>query len=218
MMEPVGVDTSERSLSQRKRLTLLLTLNIVMIAGLVTVGLSAHSLGVLAAGGDYVADSAAILLGIVAITVRDKVGAHSRATTVVAAINATALLVVTVFVIVEAIRRLRGGVPEVHGLPVLVVSVIGTVVMLVGAMIVGRDAGSEDLHMRSVLLDTVSDAVTSAAVAITGGIIFLRHGMYWLDSAVAIVIGLIIGYGALGLLRDVARALRTHTAVDVDDD
>lgn len=212
------MNATERSLSQRKRLTMLLTLNVVMIAGLVIVGLSAHSLGVLAAGGDYVADSAAILLGIVAITIRDRVGAHSRATTVVAAINATALLAVTVFVIVEAIRRLHSGVPEVYGLPVLVVSVIATVVMVVGAVILGRDSGGEDLHMRSVLLDTVSDAITSAAVAVTGGIIFFRHGMYWLDPAVAIVIGLIIGYGALRLLRDVAHALRTHEALQVDDD
>lgn len=212
------MNATERSLSQRKRLTMLLTLNVVMIAGLVVVGLRAHSLGVLAAGGDYAADSAAILLGIVAITIRDKVGAHSRATTIVAAINATALLAVTVFVIVEAIRRLRAGVPEVYGLPVLVVSVIATVVMVVGAVILGRDSGSEDLHMRSVLLDTVSDAVTSAAVAVTGGIIFFRHGMYWLDPTVAIVIGLIIGYGALRLLRDVAHALRTHEALQVDDD
>jgi len=218
MTEPVEVNATERSLSQRKRLTMLLTLNVVMIAGLVIVGLSAHSLGVLAAGGDYVADSAAILLGIVAITIRDRVGAHSRATTVVAAINATALLAVTVFVIVEAIRRLHSGVPEVYGLPVLVVSVIATVVMVVGAVILGRDSGGEDLHMRSVLLDTVSDAITSAAVAVTGGIIFFRHGMYWLDPAVAIVIGLIIGYGALRLLRDVAHALRTHEALQVDDD
>lgn len=218
MTEPVGVNTSERSGSQRKRLAVLLALNVVMIAGLVVVGLRAHSLGVLAAGGDYVADSAAILLGIVAVTIRDKVGARSQATTVVAAINATALLVVTVFVMVEAIRRLRGGVQEVHGLPVLVVSVIGAVVMVVGAVVLGRDAGGEDLHMRSVLLDTVSDALTSAAVAVTGGIIFVRHGMYWLDPTVAIVIGLIIGFGAVRLLRDVAHALRTHEALQVDDD
>lgn len=193
-------------------------LNVVMIAGLVIVGFRAHSLGVLAAGGDYVADSAAILLGIVAVSIRDKVGARSRATTVVAAVNATALLIVTVFVIVEAGRRLRAGAPEVQGLPVLVVSVIGALVMVVGAVVLGRDAGSEDLHMRSVLLDTVSDALTSAAVAVTGGIIFVRHGLYWLDPAVAIVIGLIIGFGAVRLLRDVVHALRTHEALQVDDD
>ncbi len=205
-------------MSQPRRLTLLLSLNIAMIAGLVIVGLRAHSLGVLAAGGDYVADSAAIGLGIVAVAIRDRVGEHSRATTVVAAINASALLIVTGVVIIEAIRRLIEGTPTVHGLPVLIVSLIATAVMVAGAMILGADAGSEDLHMRSVLLDTISDALTSATVAATGAAIYLTHGSYWLDPTVAIIIGLIIGYGAARLLRDVVIALRTHTPLDIDDD
>lgn len=205
-------------MSQSRRLTLLLSLNIAMIAGLVIVGLRAHSLGVLAAGGDYVADSAAIGLGIIAVVIRDRVGKRSRATTIVAAINASALLIVTGIVVIEAIHRLIAGTPTVHGLPVLIVSLIATVVMVAGALILGADAGTEDLHMRSVLLDTLSDALTSAAVAATGAAIYLTHGTYWLDPTVAIIIGLIIGYGAARLLRDVLTALRTHTPLDIDDD
>jgi len=206
------------TLSQRRRLGILLGLNALMIVALVVVGFTAHSLGVLAAGGDYAADSAAILLGIIAVTIRDRVGPQSKAPTIVALINGGALLVVTVLVIVEAVRRLLHGTPEIHGLPVLVTSGIAAVVMVAGALVLGRDAGSEDLHMRSVLLDTVADAVTSAAVAVTGAVIFLVQGLYWLDSAIAIVVGLIIGAGATRLLMDVVRALRTGTPLDLDDD
>ena len=205
-------------MSQKKRLALLLGLNLLMIVGLVVVGFAARSLGVLAAGGDYVADSAAILLGIIAVRVRDRAGEKSQATTFAALVNASALVVVTVVVIVEAVRRLSGGAPTVDGLPVLIVSAVATLVMVSGALILGRGAGSEDLHMRSVLLDTVSDALTSAAVAVTGGVIYLAHGLYWLDPAVAIVIGLVVGFGALRLLRDVVRALRTQTALELADD
>ncbi len=195
-------------MTQTRRLSLVLLLNLLMIAGLVIVGLTAHSLGVLAAGGDYVADSAAILLGIIAVGIRDRSGPGSRAGHVVALINGSALLIVTVFVMVEAARRLVSGTPEVQGLPVLVVSAIATVVMLGGALILGRDAGSEDVHMRSVLLDTLSDALASAAVAIVGGVIYFTHGLYWLDPTAAIVIGVVIGVGAIGLLRDVVGELR----------
>jgi uncharacterized membrane-anchored protein YhcB (DUF1043 family) len=41
--------------------------------------------------------------------------------------------------------------------------------------------------------------------------------MYWLDSALAIVIGLVVGVTAVRLLRDVARALRTGAALELDD-
>jgi cobalt-zinc-cadmium efflux system protein len=201
-------------MSQRRRLSIVLALNVSMIAAAVIVGFTAHSLSVLAAGGDYVADSVALLLGIIAVTIRDRARGHSRAPTIVALINASALLVVTALVLIEAVRRLVHGTPEVHGLPVLIVSTIGTVVLVAGALVLGRDAGREDLHMRSVLLDTVSDALTSAAVAVTGGIIFFAHGLYWLDPVVAIVISLVVGAGALRLLRDVVRALPGGTALE----
>jgi cobalt-zinc-cadmium efflux system protein len=204
-------------MSQRRRLGVLLGLNVLLIVALAIVGSVSHSLGVLAAVGDYAADSAAVLLGIVAVTVRDRVGQHSRAPTVVALINGVALLVVTVLVQVEAVRRLVTGTPEIYGLPVLIVGVIATVVMVLGALVLGRDAGREDLHMRSVLLDTVADALTSAAVAVTGAVIFLTDGLYWLDAVVAILIGAMVGVGALRLLRDVVRTLRAGTAVDLDD-
>jgi hypothetical protein len=34
--------------------------------------------------------------------------------------------------------------------------------MILAAFILGRDAGSEDLHMQSVLLDTIADATAAA--------------------------------------------------------
>jgi cobalt-zinc-cadmium efflux system protein len=205
-------------MSQRRRLTIVLALNVTMIVGLLVVGLISHSLGVVAAGGDYIADSTAILLGIVAVTVRDRRGQDSQAPTYVALINSGALLAVSVFVLVEAVRRLVDGTPAIRGLPVLVVSSIAAAVMVVGVVVLGRDAGREDLHMRSVLLDTAADALAAAGVAVSGGIIFVTGRLFWLDSALSLVISVVIGVGAIRLLGDVVRALRTHTPLVLDDE
>lgn len=188
----------------------------MMIAGLVIVGLTSHSLGVLAAGGDFAADSTAILLGIIAIQIAKHSHEHPKATTYVALINALMLLTVTAFVIVEGVHRLTNHTPHIEGLPVLIVSVVATAFMAVGAFILGNDAGKEDLHMRSVLLDTVSDGVAAAAVAVSGGIIYFTGRFHWLDSALAVLIGLVIGFGAVKLLRDVVIALRAKTPISVD--
>ena len=204
-------------MSQRRRLTIVLGLNVAMIAALVVVGIVAHSLAVLAAGGDYVADSGAIALGILAVTMRTRHGEGSRAPTYVAGVNATALLVVSAFVLVAGARRLVNGTSEVHGLPVLIISALATAMMLVGVFVLGTGAGSEDLHMRSVLLDTVSDAVASAAVAVGGAVIYLTGRFYWVDSALSVVIAVVVAAGALRLLRDVVRSLRTGTALDFGD-
>ncbi len=204
------------NMTQQKRLGLVLGLNLVMIAGLILVGLASHSLGVLAAGGDYAADSTAIILGIVAIQIAKQPHGHPKATTYVALINALMLLTVTAFVIVEGVHRLTNNTPQIHGLPVLIVSGIATVFMVIGALILAKDPAQQDLHMRSVLLDTVSDGLASAAVAIAGGIIFFTGKFYWLDSVLAILIGMVIGYGGVKLLRDVIMALRGKTAVSID--
>jgi len=205
-------------MSQRRRLTILLALNLTMITALIVVGLAARSLGVLAAGGDYVADSAAILLGIAAVTIRERAGENSRAPTYVAILNYSALLVVTLAVIGAAVRRLALGTPEVHGLPVMIVSVIATGVMVLGIFVLGTGAGEQDLHMRSVLLDTIADALAAAAVAVGGAVIYLTGRFFWLDSVLAAGIGAAVGIGALRLLRDAATALRRGTPLELDDD
>ncbi|MCW2652396.1 MAG: cation transporter [Mycobacterium sp.] len=201
-----------RDWSQRRRLGCVLALNVVMIAGLIVTGLIAGSLGLLAAAVDFAADSVALVLGLVAVGLRDRrrvtAGRPSRATTVVALINGTALLAVTVLVLVEAVQRLSHGTPEVRGLPVLIVSAISALVMVIGAAILGFKAGSEDLHMRSVLLDTLSDAAAAAAVAVAGGVIAVTHNFYWLDPALAAAIALVVGVAAVKLLADGTREIR----------
>lgn len=55
-------------MTRSTRLTVVLVLNLLLVAGLVAVGVTAHSLGVLAEGADYVADAAAIGLSLLAIS------------------------------------------------------------------------------------------------------------------------------------------------------
>jgi cobalt-zinc-cadmium efflux system protein len=202
------------------RLVIVLILYLFLIVGLIAVGISAHSLGVLAAGGDYLADAAAIGVSLLAIalsnrppTIRRPDG-YPRATAIAALTNGMLLLVVVTFVIVEAVRRLVSGTDHVHGLPVLVASAIAAIVMLIGAVVLGGDVDDEGdtegdrANMRAVLLDTIADAAAAAGVAVTGAVIFVSGGLYWLDPAVAVVIATVIGYHVVLLLRDSTLALR----------
>jgi len=179
-----------------------------MIAGLVIIGLSSHSLAVLAAGGDFIVDSFAIALGLLAVFVRGHPHGYPKATTIVAVINSVLLLGVTLSVIFESVHRLTSHTPIIEALPVVIISTISAVVMVVGVIILGNDDSKKDLHMRSVVLDTIADGASAAAVAISGGIILVTKGFYWLDPAVALIIGVVIGYQALKLLLVVIKKLR----------
>ncbi len=195
-------------MTREKRLVLVLILNLAMIGGLVVVGLSSHSLGVLAAGGDYLADAAAIGISIMAIHIGEHPNGHAKATTYAALINVIFLLVVTVIVAIEAIRRLSTHAPHIEALSVVGVSAVAALVMILSAYLLGGYPDDEDLNMKSVILDTVADAATAVSVAITGGIILALNGFYWLDPTVALVVVTVIGYHALKLLREVIVELK----------
>jgi cobalt-zinc-cadmium efflux system protein len=209
-------------MSKDKRLSLVLALNLTMVLSLVVVGLASHSLGVLAAAGDYVGDAAGVALSLLALHLSRRPHGHPRATSYAALGNGSFLLLVTAVVIAEALDRLITGAPQVEGLPVIVVSLIAAVVMATCAFVIGT-VEEGDLNMRSVMLDTLADGFSAVGVAASGAIILATGGLYWLDSAVALAIAVIVAYHALKLIRDVLVKLRHssvpghHEALSVSD-
>lgn len=191
----------------------MLLLNLALVTALVVAGLAAHSLAVLAAGADYLADAAAIGVSLLAIWVAARPRGYPNATNIAALVNAGWLLLLNVGITVAAIQRLAAGTHRVEGLPVLIVSVIAAAVMLAGALVLGGGAddgdGGEDLNVKAVLLDTAADAAAAAGVAVSGAIILGAGGWYWLDPATALGVAVIVGYHALKLIRKIAAALRS---------
>jgi cobalt-zinc-cadmium efflux system protein len=185
--------------SQDWRLALVLAINLAMVAGLLTVGLVAHSLGVLASAADYLGDALGAGLSLTALRLSRREHGHARATTRAALVNSSFLLIVTLAVGAEAIRRLIAGAPSIHGAPVVVISVLAAAAMIGCAFILGDVEG--DLSMESVMLDTVADAAAAIGVAISGVIILATDGSYWLDSLVALLIAIVVAYHALRLMR-----------------
>lgn len=207
-------------MTRATRLAVVLCLNLALVAGLVIAGALAHSLGVLAAGADYLADAAALGVSLLAIALsrrpatRRRPGGYPRATAYAALLNAVLLLAVAGLVIAGAARRLAAGTGQVHGLPVLIASAVAAAAMLAGGLILRGDEESDDdsegdrANMRAALLDTLADSAAAAGVAVTGAIILAAPGLTWLDPAVALVIAVVVGYHALRLVRDVVRTLR----------
>jgi cobalt-zinc-cadmium efflux system protein len=205
--------------SRTRRLAIVLALNLGLVTALVIVGLAAHSLAVLAAGVDYLADAAAIGVSLFAIRLagrppsRARPGGYPNATNIAAVVNAGWLLVLNIAIIVAAIQRLAAGTHRVEGLPVLIVSGIAAGVMLAGALVLLGDPtqedGGEDLNVKAVLLDTAADAAAAGGVAATGAIILGADGWYWLDPATALTIAIIIAYQAQKLARKAVSAIRS---------
>lgn len=204
-------------MSQAARLSIVLALNLALVAGLAIAGIAVGSVSLLATAGDCVGDAFALGLGLLAVHLRDHHGKEG-ATNMVALVNVAVLLAVSVGVLIEAGVRLLSGAPDLPGVAVLLGGVATAVVLGGGVLVLGTGAGREDLHMRSVVLDTASDTVAAAAVAIAGAVMTVAHGLYWLDPAVGAIIALVVMVGAVRLLVDVIRALRGGEVVELDLD
>ena len=202
-------------MSRAQRLSVVLALNLALVAALVAVGVGAHSLGVLAEGGDYLLDAAGAGVALLAIgraarLARGGRPADAAATIRIAAlINCGWLLILEVLVAGAAVDRLATRTPEVRGLPVLVVSGIAALAMTAAAVVLrgDDDDGQErDLSVAAVLLDTVADAAAAAGVAVAGAIIWAVRGWYWLDPAVALAIAVLVACQTVRLIRTVLRS------------
>ncbi len=205
----------DQRVSRARRLTVVLLLNLGLIAALVVVGLAARSLAVLAAGVDYLADAAAVAVSLLAIWLASRPPSPARthgyphATNIAALVNAGWLLILNVAIAVTAIQRLVTGTHRVEALPVLIVSSIAAAVLLAAALVLGGNDDEADLNIKAVLLDTIADAAAAAGVAASGAVILAAGGWYWLDPAVALVIAVLISYHAQKLAREVISAIRS---------
>jgi cobalt-zinc-cadmium efflux system protein len=188
-----------------RRLALVLGINLSLVAGLLMAGLLTHSLGVLASAADYLGDAlgAGLSLGAQRVSRRNR---RPNAIPLAALANSAFLLVVTLVVAAEAIRRLSNGAPIVHGLPVVLVSVGAAAAMVACVVTLGNV--EDDLSMQSVMLDSLADAAAALGVAISGAIILATNGTYWLDAAVALGIALVVGYHAAKLMRKAHAGIR----------
>ncbi|MET0974673.1 MAG: cation diffusion facilitator family transporter, partial [Leifsonia sp.] len=131
---------------------------------------------------------------------------YQRAEVFGALINALILIVVAVFVTVEAVQRLLDpGDGEVQGGLMLVVAGIGLVANII-ALLVLRTGDTASLNMRGAALEVLGDLLGSIAV-IVAGVVILLTGFDRADAIASLLIAAMIVPRAVSLLRDVVRVL-----------
>ncbi len=206
-------------LAQRR---LLLTIGVTAAILVVEIigGIAANSLALLSDAGHVFTDLAALVLSLVALrlaarpaTSRKTFGFH-RFEILSALVNGVTLVVISLFIFVEAYRRLRDPQP-VLGFEVFIIATLGLIGNGIGVMLL-RQAGN-NLNLRGAMLHLVGDAISSVGVIISGIVIMLT-GWWIFDPLVSIVIGLIIIVGALRLIDESVDVLLEGTPRHIDLD
>lgn len=121
-----------------------------------------------------------------------------RATILAALANAIAILIGIGAVVWEAVQRLADP-PPVSGLVVLLVALVGIGVNT-GTALLFRHHRAHDLNAEGAFLHMAADAAVSAGVVLAA-VVILTTGWLAADPVAALLVGLVIGWTAFGLLR-----------------
>lgn len=185
-------------------------------------GILVNSLALIADAGHMLTDVAALVMGLIALLLArhgsatdDRSFGWHRAEVFTAVANAVLLIGVAVFVLYEAIRRI-GTDPEVPGLTLIVVALIGLLVNLAVMLLLRSDAQGS-IAVRGAYLEVLADAVGSVGV-LTAGIVALTTGWGYADIVVAVLIALWVVPRAVRLALDALRILNQQAPAHIDVD
>ncbi|HVW76577.1 MAG TPA: cation diffusion facilitator family transporter [Alloacidobacterium sp.] len=176
-------------------------------------GLRAHSLALISEAGHNVSDALALLLSFVAVYFQRrpptdaKTFGYQRAGVLAGFVNALSLIVISVFIAIEAIHRLSQPV-TVQPKLMMIVAAAGVLMNGVIATLLWRV--NTDVNIRSTFIHMLGDTLSTAAV-IAGGAAILWTGQGWIDPVLSLLIAALIIWSSLSIVRETLNILLEGT-------
>ena len=189
-------------------------------------GLFTHSLALMGDAGHMLSDAAALGMAWFASHHAGKTGAKKHVSglthleLIASIINCVLMFGVTVYIVAEAIDRLKNP-QNVAGFYVMVLAVVGVAVNLVVAKMLHhhgeQHGGNANLNHRAAFLHVLGDLLASVAALAAGAIIYFTG---WLpaDPILSLLISALILFSTLQLAKDIWQTLQPKTSDEVKPD
>jgi cobalt-zinc-cadmium efflux system protein len=182
-------------------------------------GVWTGSLALMADAGHMLTDAGALLLSLIVARIARRPRSvnmtygYRRAEVMGALVNATTMLAISLFILIEALHRMSAP-PAVRSAGLLYTAIGGLFLNLVSAALLMRGE-KHDMNVRSALLHVLGDVLGSLA-AIAAGVCVALFDFRLADPLASLAIALVLGVGSLRLLREAADVLMEATPGDVD--
>ncbi len=179
------------------------------------------SLALLSDAGHMFSDVLALGLAWLAnrLAKRPNVSRHpsgvSYAELIVSIINATTMLLVIAFVVVEAIARFKEPY-QVQGLGLMIIATLGLIVNVIVAKQLHHQSEhhGKSLNNHAAFLHVVGDLLGSVA-AVAAGVVIYFTGWMLIDPILSLFISILLLIFTLNLIRDIFRTLRSKAKAPV---
>ncbi len=189
------------------RIALVLTLGYIVLT--FVAGLRAHSLALLSEAGHNTSDLLALGLSLLAVRLHAKPAddrktfGYRRAGVLAAFVNSLALIVIAIWLGVEAFHRLMHPV-VVQPKVMMIVAAVGVAMNGVIAWMLWR--AGRDVNLRAVFIHMLGDTLSTAAV-IAGGLAIAITGIQWIDPLLSLLIAAMIFWSSLSIIRETLNIL-----------
>jgi len=217
-----ALDAVNAGARYKRPLTWAFVLTVSFVAVEFAVGVASGSLALLSDAGHMLSDAGGLGMSLAAISLATAgtAAAHRtygwyRLEILAALVNTVLLFGVAAYVVYEAVQRL-GGEHEVASTPMIAVAVLGLTINLIAFRLLAAGA-QESLNLRGAYLEVIADAVGSVGVLI-GAATIAFTSWYWIDSLIAVSIGIFILPRAYKLGSDALRILVESAPAHIDVD
>ncbi len=192
------------NLTTQRRLVFSFALTFFILAAEVIGGVLSNSLALLSDAGHVLTDAFALGLSLAALKIGQRPAdyratfGYQRVGLLAAMINGASLVVIAIFILIEAYRRIKSP-PEIGSSVMLAVAAAGLLGNLAMALVLG--ARHHDLNMKSVWLHVLGDTLSSVGV-IAAALIIKLTGWGILDPIVSVLVGLIVIMGGWRVIKE----------------
>jgi cobalt-zinc-cadmium efflux system protein len=214
-----GPASGDAASGNAKALWIALGLNAVYTAFEALAGFLTDSLALLADAAHNLSDVAALGIALVATLLAARPATpqrsfgYKRAEILSALANGVILVVVSILIFYESIRRLSDPA-DVPGGWLILVAGLGIAVNFVSGLVLWRQR-SESLNMRAAILHLAGDALASLGVVVAG-VIIIATGWLEVDPIVSLLIGVLILASSWTVLRDAVSILLEEAPRGID--
>jgi cobalt-zinc-cadmium efflux system protein len=196
-----------------------IVLNLLFVIVEVVAGIATNSLALLSDAGHNLGDVAGLAMALVAYRLtkvksnKKYTYGYSKTTILVALLNAMILLIAIGGIGYEAVQRLFSPQP-MQGKLMVIVAAAGIVINTISALLFLNNK-ENDLNVRGAFLHLAADALVSLAVVVAG-LVIMYTDWYWMDSAVSLLIFLVILVSTWRLVLDSLRLSLDGVPANID--
>ncbi|QOP45799.1 cation diffusion facilitator family transporter [Sulfurimonas paralvinellae] len=202
-----------------KNLFITIVLNIIITLSQIVGGIMSGSLALLSDAMHNFSDVLALFIAYFANRLaarpnnESKTFGYKRAEILAALFNASVLIGIAIFLVIEAFHKFY------HPEPINSVWVIGlgtlSIVLNAASVLLVKDDAHDNMNIKAAYLHLLTDVMTSVAV-VGGGVLMYYFGLFWIDPVVSALIALYLIWASFGLVRESSAILMQFTPEGID--